>query len=257
MIFPCCRCWKYNFLSRTHQAPIWEGNLMFLKSVVSKCCIVMRTRFRNVSRGSHLNFLFGSTAKHKLIALPNNARVAARTNAMLAGVLEGQCGCRAMTRHCKSSNPDKVSDEFTELWQQAFVQFLQAASNGTSCWFVLILGQMIGNEYCATTGIGLLVFRSSLLLSDITVEWSLNCTVFWFHTPTELLQEWLMQKHTYSSFHFNNLKEATHGIQGKASVWAAAAAAAGAGYVVAQPWISILVYFGFIHQVWGLRVQFY
>ncbi|XP_024383144.1 uncharacterized protein [Physcomitrium patens] len=75
--------------------------------------------------------LFALKAMRKLIALPNNAKLAARTNAMLAGVLEGDCGCRAMARQSKASNSDAVTDELDALWQQAFVQLLQRASSET------------------------------------------------------------------------------------------------------------------------------
>ena len=60
-------------------------------------------------------FWFVSLAKHRLMALLNNNRLAARTNAMLAGVLREECGCRVVGQ-------DEVTDEVTELCQQAFRQ---------------------------------------------------------------------------------------------------------------------------------------
>lgn len=74
------------------------------------------------------------TAKHKLVALPNNAKVAARTNAMLAGVLEGECGCMAMARQSNLSNAGMVTDELMATWEQALIQLLQIASFGTPYW---------------------------------------------------------------------------------------------------------------------------
>lgn len=63
-------------------------------------------------------FPFVSTGKYRLLVLPDNARLAARTNAILAGVLRGECGCRAMGRQ------DQVTDGFTAECQQAYHQLI-------------------------------------------------------------------------------------------------------------------------------------
>lgn len=53
---------------------------------------------------------------------------------MLAGVLEGECGCMAMARQSNLSNTGMVTDELMATWEQALIQLLQRASFGTPYW---------------------------------------------------------------------------------------------------------------------------
>lgn len=79
--------------------------------------------------------IFPIQVKHRLVALPNNSKLAARTNAMLARVLEGECGCKAMALQNASVAVYHMSNELLFApWDQAAIQLLQNASLESSPW---------------------------------------------------------------------------------------------------------------------------
>ncbi|KAG0562168.1 hypothetical protein KC19_9G123300 [Ceratodon purpureus] len=99
---------------RLQGTQITDATLAHLQAIPNLLLLDVRQATKVTGRS-----LSSLKAKHRLIALPNNARLAARTNTMLSGVLRGECGCRSMT--CQ----DEVIDEFTKLCQQVLFQLLQ------------------------------------------------------------------------------------------------------------------------------------
>ncbi|CAK9277456.1 unnamed protein product [Sphagnum jensenii] len=93
--------------------------------------VLLDVRGTNVTGRS----IFPIQVKHRLVALPNNSKLAAHTNAMLARVLEGECGCKAMALQNASVAVYHMSNELLFVpWDQAAIQLLQNASLESSPW---------------------------------------------------------------------------------------------------------------------------
>ncbi|KAJ7548413.1 hypothetical protein O6H91_07G010800 [Diphasiastrum complanatum] len=110
---------------RMEQTKITEASISHILAL--KIILLLDVR----STAVRMKSLLPVQAIYGLVSSPNNVKLLARSNLILAATLRGACGCSAMEQNiaqCKKADKDNL--EWVERWEQVgFIELLKASSN--------------------------------------------------------------------------------------------------------------------------------